>query len=58
MDTNAFIYSVLYDGGRREPLVVCGFVGNKKRAFSQMLFFYRFSIGINFFKVKKIVLGY
>ena len=31
---------------------------NKKRAFSQKLFFYRFSIGINFFKVKKIVLGY
>lgn len=31
---------------------------NKKRAFSQKLFLYRFSIGINFFKVKKIVLGY
>ena len=31
---------------------------NKERAFSQKLFLYRFSIGINFFKVKKIVLGY
>ena len=32
-------------------------IKTKKNFFSKTLF-YRFSIGINFFKVKKIVLGY
>lgn len=40
-----------------EVAINCVDIKTKKNFFSKALF-YRFSIGINFFKVKKIVLGY